>query len=133
MRYDVAGIGRNTVGLPYRLFSDWPRKSDSFLNFPHCSSRLSRTVHLGFPTLFIWAGPLSFFLLIQRAGRGGEEDEEGACCFAGLHDAVATVAVVRRCQNLSEFNVRSRGEVMVGLVTLVTSVSAMVGIHRLFE
>jgi hypothetical protein len=66
-------------------------------------------------------------------GRGGEEDEEGTRCFTGLHDAVAIVAVVRRCQNLSKFNVRSRGEVMVGLVTLVTSVSAMVGIHRLFE
>jgi hypothetical protein len=28
--------------------------------------RISRTVHLSFPTLFIWAGPAIFFLLIQR-------------------------------------------------------------------
>jgi hypothetical protein len=56
--YDVAEIGRNTVGLPYRPFSDWTGKFGNFLDFPHCSSGLSRTVHLG------WAA--IFFLLIQR-------------------------------------------------------------------
>jgi hypothetical protein len=56
--YDVTGIDRNTVRLPYRLFLDWPRKFGNFLNFSHCSSRLSRTVHLGWASIF--------FLLIQR-------------------------------------------------------------------
>jgi hypothetical protein len=28
--------------------------------------RISRTVHLGFPALFIWVGHAIFFLLIQR-------------------------------------------------------------------
>jgi hypothetical protein len=45
--YDVAGIGRNMVRLPYRPFSDWPGKSGNFPDFLHCSSGLSRTVHLG--------------------------------------------------------------------------------------
>jgi hypothetical protein len=60
--YGVVRIGRNTVGLPYRLFLDWAGKSG---NFPDLS-RISRTVHLSFPALFIWAGPAIFFLLIQR-------------------------------------------------------------------
>jgi hypothetical protein len=32
IRYGVTGIGRNMVGLSYRLFFDWPRKSDIFLD-----------------------------------------------------------------------------------------------------
>jgi hypothetical protein len=62
MGYDVVGIGRNTVGLSYRPFSDWPEKSG---NFPDLF-RIPHTVHLGFPALFIWAEPAIFFLLIQR-------------------------------------------------------------------
>jgi hypothetical protein len=53
--YDVAGIGRNTVGLPYRSFSDWPGK---FGNFLHCSFGFYHTVHLGWVSIF--------FLLVQR-------------------------------------------------------------------
>jgi hypothetical protein len=60
--YGIAGIGRNTVRLSYRPFSDWPEKSDNFLDL----FRIFHTVHLGFPVLFIWLGLLSFFLLIQR-------------------------------------------------------------------
>jgi hypothetical protein len=56
--YDVAGISRNTVVLPYRSFSDWLKKSNNFLDFLHCSSGLSCTVHLDRATIF--------FLLIQR-------------------------------------------------------------------
>jgi hypothetical protein len=57
MGYGVAGNGWNMVGLSYRPFSDWAGKSGNFLDF--------RTVHLGFPSLFIWAGSAIFFLLIQ--------------------------------------------------------------------
>jgi hypothetical protein len=28
--YGVVGIDRNTVGVAYRPFSDWPGKSDNF-------------------------------------------------------------------------------------------------------
>jgi hypothetical protein len=62
MGYGVVGIGRNTVGLSYHPFLDWPGKSGNFLDL----FRISRTVHLGFPALFIWAGSAIFFLLIQR-------------------------------------------------------------------
>jgi hypothetical protein len=55
--YGVAGIDRNTVGILYRQFFNWAGK---FCNFSD-----SRTVHLGFPALFIWAGSPIFFLLIQ--------------------------------------------------------------------
>jgi hypothetical protein len=55
--YGVAGIGRNTVGFSYRPFSDWAEKSDNFLNL----FRIFRTVHLGLPALFVWAGPAIFF------------------------------------------------------------------------
>jgi hypothetical protein len=51
--YDVVGIGRNTVGLAYHSFLI-DRKNPVIF-------RISRTIHLGFPALFIWAGPLSFF------------------------------------------------------------------------
>jgi hypothetical protein len=65
--YGIAGIGRNTVRLSYRPFSDWPEKSGNFLDL----FRIFHTVHLGFhvlfiPSVFIWLGLLSFFLLIQR-------------------------------------------------------------------
>jgi hypothetical protein len=63
--YGGAGIGRNTVGLVYRSFLDWAGKSDNFSDL----SRISHTVYLGFPALFIWDFPhcssrldlLSFF------------------------------------------------------------------------
>jgi hypothetical protein len=55
--YGVIGISRNMVGLIYRLFFDWTEKSNNFLNFLHCLSRLSRTAHLG------W---VAIFFLIQR-------------------------------------------------------------------
>jgi hypothetical protein len=58
MGYDVTGIGQNTIDLPYRSFSDWPKKSGNFSDFPHCSSGLSRTVHMGWASIF--------FLLIPR-------------------------------------------------------------------
>jgi hypothetical protein len=58
MEYGVAGNGRNTVGLPYRLFLDWVGKFGNFSD--------SHTVHLGFLALFIWVGSAIFFLLIQR-------------------------------------------------------------------
>jgi hypothetical protein len=51
--YDVAEL----VGLSYHPFLDWSEKSGNFLDFLHCSSVLSRTVYLG------WA---SIFFLIQR-------------------------------------------------------------------
>jgi hypothetical protein len=57
MGYGVAGIGRDTVGLSYCPFLDWMGKFSNFSDFPHCSSGLSRTIHLG------WAAV--FFLLIQ--------------------------------------------------------------------
>jgi hypothetical protein len=47
MGYDVMGTGRNIVGLSYRPFLDWTGKFGNFLDFPHCSSGLSRTVYLG--------------------------------------------------------------------------------------
>jgi hypothetical protein len=50
------------VSRAYRPFSDWQGKSGNFLDL----SRISHTVHLGFPALFIWAGTAIFFLLIQR-------------------------------------------------------------------
>jgi hypothetical protein len=43
MGHGVAGIGQNTIGLPYRPFLDWTGKSG---NFPGLS-RISRIVHLG--------------------------------------------------------------------------------------
>jgi hypothetical protein len=60
--YGVAGIGRNTIKLSYRLFLDWTGKSGNFLDL----SQISCTVHLVFHALFIWAGAAIFFLLIQR-------------------------------------------------------------------
>jgi hypothetical protein len=62
MIYGVTGIDRNTVGLPYRLFSNWTGKSS---NFPDLFW-IFRTVHLGFPALFICGGSAIFFLLIKR-------------------------------------------------------------------
>ncbi len=52
--YGIVGIGRNTVELPYRPFSDWAEKSGNFSDFSHCSS--------GFPALFICVGHAIFFL-----------------------------------------------------------------------
>jgi hypothetical protein len=51
--YGVAGIYQNTIGLPYRPFSDSPKNPDLF--------RISYIVHLGFPVLFIWAESAIFF------------------------------------------------------------------------
>jgi hypothetical protein len=62
MGYGVIGIGRNMVVFPYHTFSDWPGKSGNFLNL----FWISCTVHLVFPTLFIWDGSAIFFILIQR-------------------------------------------------------------------
>jgi hypothetical protein len=45
--YDIVEISRNTIGFSYRPFLDWLKKFGNFLNFPHSSSGLSRTVHLG--------------------------------------------------------------------------------------
>jgi hypothetical protein len=57
MGYGVTGIGWNTVGLSYRPFFDWPGKSANFSDL----FRISRTVHLSFLALFIWAVPAIFF------------------------------------------------------------------------
>jgi hypothetical protein len=54
----VVRIDQNTIGLSYRPFLDWVKKSSNFSDF--C------TVHLNFFALFIWAGSAIFFLLIQR-------------------------------------------------------------------
>jgi hypothetical protein len=58
--YGVAGIGRNMVGLPYRLFSDWAGKFGNFPDFPYCSSGLFRTVHLGWVCYLFSFNPKSF-------------------------------------------------------------------------
>jgi hypothetical protein len=46
-RYCVMGIGQNTVGIPYGLFLNWPKKSGNFLDFLHYLSGLSCIVYLG--------------------------------------------------------------------------------------
>jgi hypothetical protein len=51
-------MSRESVGLPYHPFFDWSGKSGNFLDFLHCSSVLSRTVYMGWASIF--------FLLIQR-------------------------------------------------------------------
>jgi hypothetical protein len=56
MGYGITRIGRNTIDLSYRLFLDWVENSVIFW--------ICCTVHLGFPTLFIWAVAAIFFLLI---------------------------------------------------------------------
>jgi hypothetical protein len=60
--YGVTGISRNMLGLTCSLFLDGPKKSNNFLNL----FKISRTIHLSFPAVFIWTRPAIFFLLIQR-------------------------------------------------------------------
>jgi hypothetical protein len=60
MRYNVAGINRNTVGLSYRPFLDWAEKFGNFSVFSHCSFGLSRTIHLGWLGYLFSFNPKSF-------------------------------------------------------------------------
>jgi hypothetical protein len=56
----VVRIDQNTIGLSYRPFLDWVKKSSNFSDFLHCSSELFRTVYLGWFCYLFSFNPKSF-------------------------------------------------------------------------